>query len=85
MKEHKCQQNLFPEKHKVIYGPSVDAFWQSWILRVALVANDQMVREGQAEAVGDVQCEHEFAISYCPFCGTKLDVEGEGTRSSNIL
>ncbi len=85
MKEHKCQQNLFPEHHKVIYGPSIDVFWQSWILRVDLVANDHMVRDGQAEAVGDMQCEHEFPISYCPFCGTKLDVESERKSSSNIL
>ncbi len=85
MKEHHCPQNLFSDRGiQVIYDPS-DADWQSWRLRVALVANEQMVRDGQAEAVGDMQCEHEFPISYCPFCGTKLDVESEGTRSSNIL
>ncbi len=57
---------------KVVYGPSVDQSWQSWILSVSRFATPKDVYDGEAEIVGEEMFHSEFSISFCPFCGANL-------------
>jgi hypothetical protein len=73
--EHKCPQNRFTDKKssvRILYGPSVDDGWESWILDHTWLAGEKEVYGGEAEAIGETMNESQFVISYCPFCGLEL-------------
>lgn len=73
MIEHKCDNNQFTETSiKVLYGPSVDQSWQSWILSVSQFATPKDVYDGEAENVGEEMFHSEFSISFCTFFGANL-------------
>jgi hypothetical protein len=69
--DHVCQQNTH-RYIQVLYGPSLDPDWKHWIMRFSRFANRTDIDDGAAETVGDLLCQHEFIISFCPFCGVKL-------------
>ncbi len=45
-----------------------------WMLRQSSFAIDQDVRAGEAESVGELISSSALKISFCPFCGKRLQL-----------
>jgi hypothetical protein len=55
-KEHKCPRNRFIDTGtRILYGPSIEDGWQSWILEVPSITDEKAVRDGEAETVGAIR------------------------------
>jgi hypothetical protein len=53
MKEHKCQKGYgIDDEIKIIYGPSLNNDWNSWIIQISSIADEKEVEMGEAEFVG---------------------------------
>ncbi len=50
-----------------------DGMISTWHLIHESLATTYEVKFGEADKAGEVTAEIRLAISFCPFCGTKLD------------
>ncbi len=73
-KEHICAGETLANdsETKIIYGPTVDKEWDSWIFQISSIADQKEVEMGEAEYVGELLYQTQLAIAYCPFCGKRL-------------
>jgi len=77
IKEHICPEaRCFDDETRIIYGPSINNDWGSWILQITHLADKKEVEMGEAEFVGELTHQVELAIKYCPFCGVELRLPG---------
>lgn len=72
--EHICKENEFPKFDRLVHCiASHDERHDVWQLHGIHYADEQEVKMGEAESVGEITYHSMIAIIYCPFCGVKLN------------
>lgn len=72
-KEHSCTSLPEDLSSKILYCCDSDGSRYDWYFASVRLATYDNVKVGEAEKVADLMAASIVLISYCPFCGIKLN------------
>ena len=73
LRQHECAENKLPELLRlclVTFGAKDKK--EIWEIFSIWVATQEDVKEGEADAVGELMNLSSITVNYCPFCGADL-------------
>ncbi len=72
--EHTCEKNLFPKSDRLVHcALNHDEKHDAWQMHSMHYADEQEVTMGEAEFVNEITYHSMILVSFCPFCGLKLN------------
>ena len=78
-REHSCDANELPDHLKIYKVMAIDGEAQDhWELFTLWLANGDDVACGEAENEGELLNLSSIKVTYCPFCGAKLQINHQG-------